>query len=454
MGLATSQVRLLALTSRKADVEMKIQLNSKHKTMLTRESSELAKLYYAKLQNSRIQYATSDGYQDVTYDYLMGQDSFSYYNDILTKGTYLKPAGNMLLTDNYGRVILSDDMLDIVLETLNNNKNEEDVDDLTYYAIGKLLYKIYDMAPNEAEIKEDIGTVKAWYSYLINPDNKDILEYFANNGVYSTSMETVRLIDNKVCERNASDSSNPITPVKGRFYYFVNSESYTRTHDTHQLYFPTNKNADEFGFVRDPKITIDGQTGHLFTSSNDRIAKLRELCNLFNYYGYMFSAAFNGNQTVNYANMPENNTRIINNFNVAIASGDVVYDPSTQKYVRNSNSKYKAVTNTDNLQEGLQSGIYQLVEVASKTNGTYTKAHGLDYFETLNYVTEKSDSDSRESVTAWYNAAKADLSEKEDYWDAEITALSSELNAITTEIESVKSLRQNAIESTFKWGSA
>ena len=56
MGLAVSQVRLLALTSRKADVEMQIQLNSKRKTMLTREATNLAKLYYAKLQNSKIQY--------------------------------------------------------------------------------------------------------------------------------------------------------------------------------------------------------------------------------------------------------------------------------------------------------------------------------------------------------------------------------------------------------------
>ena len=74
MGLATSQVRLLALTSRKADVEMQIQLNSKRKTMLTREATELSKLYYAKLQNAKIQYSTTNGYKDVTYDYLMAME--------------------------------------------------------------------------------------------------------------------------------------------------------------------------------------------------------------------------------------------------------------------------------------------------------------------------------------------------------------------------------------------
>lgn len=72
MGLATSQVRLLSLTSRKSDVEFKMQLNAKRKTMLMRESSTLAKLYYAKLQQARYQYSTEEGYNDVTYGYVMG----------------------------------------------------------------------------------------------------------------------------------------------------------------------------------------------------------------------------------------------------------------------------------------------------------------------------------------------------------------------------------------------
>ena len=72
MGLATSQVRLLALTSRKSDVEFNMQLNAKRKTMLMRESTTLSKLYYAKLQQARYQYSTEEGYNDVTYGYIMG----------------------------------------------------------------------------------------------------------------------------------------------------------------------------------------------------------------------------------------------------------------------------------------------------------------------------------------------------------------------------------------------
>ena len=79
---------------------------------------------------------------------------------------------------------------------------------------------------------------------------------------------------------------------------------------------------------------------------------------------------------------------------------------------------------------------------------------GLSYFTTQNYVVEQTDNSERETITAWYNAARADLNTKESYWDSEITALSTELNAITTEIDSVKKLREDAISSTFKWGGA
>ena len=86
MGLAVSQVRLLALTTRKADIELQMQINSKRKQMLTRKSTELAQQYYQRLQNSTIQYATSNGYEDVNYDYIMGQQvDGNYTSDFMSQ---------------------------------------------------------------------------------------------------------------------------------------------------------------------------------------------------------------------------------------------------------------------------------------------------------------------------------------------------------------------------------
>ena len=68
---------------------MDIQINAKRKQALTRRATELSQQYYQKLQHSNIQYATSDGYEDVNYGYLMGiNDGTSYSNAFLSQVLY------------------------------------------------------------------------------------------------------------------------------------------------------------------------------------------------------------------------------------------------------------------------------------------------------------------------------------------------------------------------------
>ena len=118
MGLATSQVRLLALTTRKADIELQMQVNSKRKQMLTRKSTELAQQYYSRLQDANVQYATSNGYEDVDYNYLMGQskdgmvggDFLQQVATMSDQGIAQKSENRMILTDQYGQVILNNEL--------------------------------------------------------------------------------------------------------------------------------------------------------------------------------------------------------------------------------------------------------------------------------------------------------------------------------------------------------
>jgi len=118
MGLAVSQIRLLALTSRKADIELQMQINSKRKQMLTRQSTELSNQYYQRLQNSTIQYATSSGYEDVDYNYLMGYSvgghiTDEFFNQIMTgsdQNIAVKPENRMILTNQFGEVIVDNDI--------------------------------------------------------------------------------------------------------------------------------------------------------------------------------------------------------------------------------------------------------------------------------------------------------------------------------------------------------
>lgn len=104
----------------------------------------------------------------------------------------------------------------------------------------------------------------------------------------------------------------------------------------------------------------------------------------------------------------------------------------------------------DYVSDALVSGSFQLATVNEL--GEYDEGGSLTYFITAGLVQSRTDSDVREEITAWYNAEKERISEKEDYLDLEMDNLSTELEAINTEIQSVQSLIDDAISSVFDWG--
>ena len=107
--------------------------------------------------------------------------------------------------------------------------------------------------------------------------------------------------------------------------------------------------------------------------------------------------------------------------------------------------------NTNYVSDALVSGIFQLEQVDEA--GGYKPDASLTYFTTRGLVVERTDSSVREEITAWYNAEKERISEKESWLDLELRDLSTELEAINTEIESVKSLIENDM-SAFDWGNS
>lgn len=459
MGLATSQVRLLALTSRKADVEMQIQLNSKRKTMLTRESTELAKLYYAKLQNSKIQYSTTNGNKDVNYGYLMAQDTGAFFDQVVSptsnSGIDKKVSSSMILTDNYGRVILSDSMLNYVLNALNDDgqKSTQSARTVETYTIDAMMYLLLDMAGGKETgtsstaslISEAFKSLYNGTAFRTNPNDanedpsddaskqgEEVLKYLYENGVKDGGV-VYKGTDGNYYSTSKCATTDKVTLEKGNFYIAKNANDYSIIAGDASGAMYWGGSGTDNGFVRGLNKTV-----------------AQQMVSMFQYYGAIFSAAFNGTKIIQDENGQQTSA---GHFNVA--ANIVQYKDGTKpKYMSVANDTYKTVSNSDNLQEGLKSGLYQLVNVSSTKYGGYAKSQNLDYFKTQNYVVEQTDQSERETITAWYNAARADLSEKENYWDSEITQLSTELNTITTEIDSVKKLREDAISSTFKWGSA
>ena len=107
--------------------------------------------------------------------------------------------------------------------------------------------------------------------------------------------------------------------------------------------------------------------------------------------------------------------------------------------------------NPDYISDALATGTFQLEHVNDV--GNYDEGTSLTYFVTAGAVQTRTDSDTREEITAWYNAEKERIAEKENYIDVYMSDLSTELEAINTEMQSIQSFIDDGIQSVFDWGS-
>lgn len=109
--------------------------------------------------------------------------------------------------------------------------------------------------------------------------------------------------------------------------------------------------------------------------------------------------------------------------------------------------------NDDYVSDAISSGTFQLATV--NEDGNYDPdASTLSYYVVSGLVQQNNNSEVREEVTAWYEAEKARISEKEDYLDLDMDNLSTELESINQEMQSIKSLIDDAVSSVFDWGSS
>lgn len=105
-------------------------------------------------------------------------------------------------------------------------------------------------------------------------------------------------------------------------------------------------------------------------------------------------------------------------------------------------------TNTNYVSDALVTGSFQLAQV--NCDGNYDPETSLTYFVTSGLVLERTDSDVREEVTAWYNSEKERINEKESWIDIELQDLSTELEATKTEIETLKTQLEDDMK-PFEW---
>ena len=107
--------------------------------------------------------------------------------------------------------------------------------------------------------------------------------------------------------------------------------------------------------------------------------------------------------------------------------------------------------NSNYVSDALISGAFQIME--TDNNGNYDVGTSLTYFITADKVEERSDSEKREELTAWFEAERARIAEKETIIDIHMDELSTELEVIKQEMESIQSFIDDAVKSVFDWGS-
>ena len=109
-------------------------------------------------------------------------------------------------------------------------------------------------------------------------------------------------------------------------------------------------------------------------------------------------------------------------------------------------------TNENYVSDALVTGGFQLTNVNEA--GSYDEGCSLTYYITSGFIEARNDSDVREEVTAWYNAEKERLGIKETFLDLDNDNISTELNAVTTEMKSIETFIKDAISSVYDWGNS
>lgn len=329
MGLAIAQIQFLTLTTRKADCEFGITMDSMHKMALTREMSLLTSEYNSRLQAKNLTYFANGEYKPIDYGYVMGGDQ--YY---LSSDKPLKDHNNMILTDYKGKVIMSDTYANALTAVLGNN------------------------------CLDTQGRGKTFSPDLIPQILAQLI-----HGIDAEQIKTI--IDGKKLEDTqcSFDYQNSMTGES------VNRSALKNINTT-----------DHF------KALID-------------------------FYYPIFIAAANNGWTIEY---------------------------------NNQMNRDHADYNSNYVSDALISGTFQIMQ--TDTNGNYDIDTSLEYFITADKVEERSDSNKREELNAWYEAEKTRIAEKETLIDLHIDELSTELEAIKTEMDSIKTFIDDAVKSVFDWG--
>lgn len=507
MGLAASQARLLLLTSRQSDVENQLMTLANQKLSLSRKTADVSAQYQNALNATVLNWATDDGDVALTYDLLMRP------NTVADDGQYLltnASTGRIILDDSYisdlgiaqagnagdianmtythdgvtytglkaflMRLIgCNSDTADDYISKVDNTDSDSifetaysDTDIIakaiglgSYTAVTKL-YEDTDKASwwgsakssvDTSAVVQDFDDLLKSYSSSMGSVLTDYLESYLgsdyqpfvekaldyayqatyNKFVYNIndtdSEDGIKLGEDTNFASGSADNKNTIavkTTKKSGFLGFSSKSTTTVSVDNSQVadtfltYFDQYC-AQNFGGTNDSTVgsstttrAEQGGTGEQ-TDNNSLRSELQpgDLNVNNNDVNDAYEASF-----------------YINLYNALLASG-------WENKSNVSDSRY--------MQNEILYGNIAIKEMA--IDGTWNNLASGDSQSPLSTAR---DEDAIQKAEAEYNTAKSTLSSLESSLDVKMNDLDSERTAITTEVESVKSILKKNIETSFK----
>lgn len=491
MGLAASQVRFLLLTARKDDVEGQMMTLSNTKLSLARQSADISKDYRNALNAQKLVWTTDDNKTiDLTYDLLMKPNTTVDTNQyILTNSS----TGKVILDQSYActlglgsngnagalaKAMTEEQFVDKMLG-VNATKTKTDtpvvttvVDKSKYttcYKDSDVYAGLEALGKHSEAVKnfDDSGAFDNAFSYNLsqftycnlNGENTDTAKSDFHNFVGSICQDLTKVMPNLT----GLSSGN----VNAALSYAQDGTE--DTYDSHFLGKVDNRagargqvagtNAIATGKEDDTySIDVNQVIGTILTYFDEYCAQnmggegLGEVGSNSTTRGAMGGTGeTNGNPSISSTTYTTNTTYVTDSTNDA-NKNDVADDYEANYYVNlyyaiNSYgwSENDSISDKSYFQNSILNSGVILKEL--QNDGSW-KAESKGNFDSN--ISTESDDDAISKAEAEYDSEKDQLDYKEKQIDMQMTNLDAERSALTTEMDSVKSIIDKNITQSFK----
>lgn len=428
MGMAASQGRLLALTSRNLDIGRQLSALSMQKMCLTREMKKVSLEYNDALSTKTLKWTNNGGasYVDLTYSSLMTPSSMNQY-------------ASYLLTDTSGKIVLDYNYKQYAEMISPDGKGGASWDGDTRVKILAQLtgLKESDITNHDTMLNDCIE--KEYAIDDLEKKEPNILDY--------ASTDT-----NKYLKKTGLKSGQEysVSELKSRFlklaeYTGGNKDAYTEAINTIAGTFSDKVNYDAFASQVLTYYQNDIKSSQLLWWESGQYAQYQSDHKKWEDLYYPACETFENAANAYDASYTKDQERQIKHY-------DKLFSSIAEKGWTYNND----VSDKDYLNQMLQNNMYTITVPSRETqyNTTKKKCESFNTYDTtlasnFGNVVSVNDDNITEKAMSEYQYKKSLINEKESRIDLRMENLKTEQSAIKQMIEGIEKVKDDNIERTF-----